>query len=52
MDILNLLEHFNINQFFKVIIISSEVKMKKPDPKIFVLAINRATMHSPEMCCD
>jgi FMN phosphatase YigB (HAD superfamily) len=36
-------------QFFKVIVISSEVKMKKPDPKMFVLAMNRAAVHSPEI---
>jgi HAD superfamily hydrolase (TIGR01549 family) len=48
-DIIKLLEHSNINQFFKVNVISSHFKMKKPDPKIFQLAMNLAG-HSPEDC--
>jgi putative hydrolase of the HAD superfamily len=41
-DILDLLKHSNMNRFFKVNVISSEVKMKKPDLKIFLLALDRA----------
>jgi FMN phosphatase YigB (HAD superfamily) len=31
-----------MNRFFKVNVISSEVKMKKPDLKIFLLALDQA----------
>jgi HAD superfamily hydrolase (TIGR01662 family) len=41
-DILDLLKYSNMNRFFKVNVISSEVKMKKPDLKIFLLALDRA----------
>lgn len=41
-DILDLLKHSNMNRFFKVNVISSEVKMKKPDLKIFLLALDLA----------
>jgi FMN phosphatase YigB (HAD superfamily) len=45
-DILELLDKYNLKQFFKVIIISSEVKVKKPDPEIFQLAMDRAAHSS------
>ncbi|HYZ95464.1 MAG TPA: HAD family hydrolase, partial [Nitrososphaeraceae archaeon] len=48
-DILKILEESKINQFFKVIVISSEVKVRKPDPEIFRLAMNLANT-SPEHC--
>ena len=41
-DMLDLLKHSNMNRFFKVNVISSEVKMNKPDLKIFLLALDRA----------
>jgi HAD superfamily hydrolase (TIGR01549 family) len=41
-DILDLLKHSNMNRFFKINVISSEVKMKKPDLKIFLLALDLA----------
>ena len=41
-DILQLLDKFNIKSFFKVIVISSQVNINKPDPRIFQLAMNRA----------
>src|SRR5919198_1724851 len=46
--ILYLLERSNIKRFFKVIIISSKLQMKKPDPKIFQLAIDRAGYYSED----
>jgi HAD superfamily hydrolase (TIGR01662 family) len=48
-DILNLLEHSGINHFFKVNVISSQVKIKKPDLRIFLLALDRAA-YKPEDC--
>jgi HAD superfamily hydrolase (TIGR01662 family) len=48
-DILKILEESKINGFFKVIVISSEVKVRKPDPEIFRLAMNLANT-SPEHC--
>jgi HAD superfamily hydrolase (TIGR01549 family) len=48
-DILKILEELKINRFFKVIVISSEVKVRKPDPEIFRLAMNLANT-SPEHC--
>ena len=48
-DILKILEELKINRFFKVIVISSEVKIRKPDPEIFRLAMNLANT-SPEHC--
>lgn len=48
-DILKILEESKINRFFKVIVISSEVKVRKPDPEIFRLAMNLANT-SPEHC--
>lgn len=47
--ILHLLKCSNINRFFKVIVISLEVQMKKPDPKILQIAIDRAERY-PEDC--
>jgi HAD superfamily hydrolase (TIGR01549 family) len=48
-DILKILEESKINRFFKVIVISSEVKVRKPDPEIFRLAMNLANT-SAEHC--
>lgn len=48
-DILKILEESKINRFFQVIVISSEVKVRKPDPEIFRLAMNLANT-SPEHC--
>jgi putative hydrolase of the HAD superfamily len=45
-DVLQLLYRFNFKGFFKVIVISSEVNMKKPDPGIFELAMDRAANNS------
>jgi HAD superfamily hydrolase (TIGR01549 family) len=41
-DVLQLLDKFNFRDFFNVVIISSEVNINKPDPRIFQLAMNRA----------
>ena len=41
-DVLQLLDKFNFRDFFNVVIISSEVNMNKPDPRIFQLAMDRA----------
>ena len=49
MDILKMLEESKINRFFKVIVLSSEVKVRKPDREIFRLATNLANT-SPEHC--
>jgi HAD superfamily hydrolase (TIGR01549 family) len=49
MDILKILEYSKIEQFFKVILLSSEVKIRKPDLEIFHLAMNLAK-RSPENC--
>ena len=49
MDILKMLEESKINRFFKVIVLSSEVKVRKPDREIFRLAMNLANT-SPEHC--
>ena len=48
-DILKIFEESKINRFFTVIVISSEVKVRKPDPEIFRLAMNLANT-SPEHC--
>jgi putative hydrolase of the HAD superfamily len=45
-DVLQLLEKFNFRDFFDVVIISSEVNINKPDPRIFQLAMNRAANNS------
>lgn len=41
-DILDLLEKSGLGRFFRVQAISSSVKLKKPDPRIFELAIKQA----------
>lgn len=41
-DILYLLEKWGLTRFFSVQAISSSVKLKKPDPRIFELAIKQA----------
>jgi putative hydrolase of the HAD superfamily len=41
-DILELLEKSGFDKFFKVKAISSSVKLRKPDPKIFELALSEA----------
>jgi HAD superfamily hydrolase (TIGR01549 family) len=48
-DILKILEESKINRFFKIIVLSSEVKVRKPDLEIFRLAMNLANT-SPEHC--
>ena len=48
-DSLKLLNHYNLDQFFKIKVISSEVKLKKPDPRIFTLAMKLA-LSKPEDC--
>jgi putative hydrolase of the HAD superfamily len=47
--VLHLLKYSNIGVFFKVIVLSSNVQMKKPNPKIFQLAVDTAECH-PEDC--
>ncbi len=42
-EILRLLEKSSFIDIFKVIVISSEIQLKKPDPRIFALAMDRAT---------
>lgn len=49
MDILKILQDSKIDQFFKVILLSSEVKIRKPDLELFRLAMNLAK-RSPENC--
>ena len=46
--ILHLLKYSNVD-IFKVIVLSSDVQMKKPNPKIFQLAVDSAECH-PEDC--
>jgi putative hydrolase of the HAD superfamily len=41
-DILDVLEKSGLNRFFSVQVISSSVKLKKPDPRIFELAMKQA----------
>ena len=45
-DVLQLLDKFNFRDFFNVVIISSEVNMNKPDPRIFQLAMDRVAKNS------
>ena len=45
-DVLQLLDKFNFREFFNVVIVSSEVNMNKPDPRIFQLAMDRAANNS------
>jgi HAD superfamily hydrolase (TIGR01549 family) len=48
-DILKILEDSKIERFFKVILLSSEVKIRKPDLEIFRLAMNLVKT-GPENC--
>ncbi len=41
-DIADLLKSSGVGEYFKVIVISSLVRMKKPDPRIFHLALGKA----------
>ena len=45
-DVLQLLDKFNFRDFFNVVIVSSEVNMNKPDPRIFQLAMDCAANNS------
>ena len=45
-DVLQLLDKFNFREFFNVVIVSSEVNMNKPDPRIFQLAMDRVAKNS------
>ena len=45
-DVLQLLDKFDFRDFFNVVIVSSEVNMNKPDPRIFQLAMDRAANNS------
>ena len=47
-DIHELLEQSGLGRFFKVQAISSFVKLKKPDPRIFELALKQAGRHAEE----
>ena len=47
-DILELLERSGFDRFFKVKAISSSVKLKKPDPKIFELALREAGQNAED----
>ncbi len=49
-DIVRLLEDCNINRLFKVKVISSEIGIEKPDPRIFQLAMNLAESIGPKDC--
>ena len=49
-DIVRLLDDSNISRFFKVRVISSEVGIEKPDPRIFQLAMQLAEASSPKDC--
>lgn len=44
------LERYGIGQFFDVVINSHEVGLSKPDPKIFILAENRAQAWGAPLC--
>jgi HAD superfamily hydrolase (TIGR01549 family) len=48
-DIADLIEKSGLGKFFKVQTISSSVKLKKPDSKIFELALKQAE-HNPKDC--
>ena len=48
-DVAELIERSGLGKFFKVQTISSSVKLKKPDSKIFELALNQAG-NSPKDC--
>jgi len=47
-DIHEMLEQSGLGRFFKVQVISSFVKLKKPDPRIFELALKQAVRHAEE----
>jgi putative hydrolase of the HAD superfamily len=47
-DITDLLNSSGLDKYFRVHVISSSVKMKKPDPKIFELALNQADRTADE----
>ena len=47
-DILELLEKSGFDRFFKVKVISSSVKLKKPDSKIFELALREAGQNAED----
>jgi HAD superfamily hydrolase (TIGR01549 family) len=49
-DIVRLLEDSNISRLFKVRVISSEIGIEKPDPRIFQLAMNLAESICPKDC--
>ena len=49
-DIVRLLDDSNISRFFKVKVISSEVGIEKPDPRIFQLAMHLAEARNPKDC--
>jgi HAD superfamily hydrolase (TIGR01662 family) len=49
MEILKILEESKIDKFFRVIVLSSEAKVRKPDLEIFRLAMSLAK-RSPENC--
>ena len=49
-DIVRLLDDSKISRFLKVKVISSEVGIKKPDPRIFQLAMQLAEARSPKDC--
>lgn len=49
-DIVRLLEDSNISRFFKMKVISSEVGIEKPDPRIFQLAMHLAEASCPKDC--
>jgi putative hydrolase of the HAD superfamily len=48
-DVAELIEKSGLNRFFKVQTISSSVKLKKPDTKIFELALKQAG-HDAKNC--
>jgi HAD superfamily hydrolase (TIGR01549 family) len=49
-DIVRLLDDSNISRFFKVKVISSEVGIEKPDPRIFQFAMHLAEAGNPKDC--
>jgi len=49
-DIVRLLDDSKVSRFLKVKVISSEVGIKKPDPRIFQLAMQLAEARSPKDC--
>jgi HAD superfamily hydrolase (TIGR01549 family) len=45
----SLLSELNLAQFFKVVIVSGEVGVKKPDPRIFALALEQTGLQPHEV---